>query len=218
MIIIDGQLCPWKDISSPAPRKEKKKKMKTKPSHHFQVGYIHSRGGARGGRGHHWPKLGHPFGHPTQNCSFCPFFFLTRNTFIKTRNRRISLWPHKTGDFSYAHFSLASAPGAGQTSVERNRNQMSFSRTTVNCGLMRCCISKTNFPVLSAVTVLAAHTLQLYANIRRTLFILIINNARKKLWAYKVLSSVKSWNKSKRQFVHSCMYSITLKNVSQMHV
>ncbi len=24
IIIIDGQLCPWKDISSPAPRKEKK--------------------------------------------------------------------------------------------------------------------------------------------------------------------------------------------------
>ncbi len=88
--------------------------MKTKPSRHFQVGYIHSRGRARGGRGHHWPKLGHPFGHPTQNCRFCPFFFLTRNTFIKMRNRRISLWPHKTGDFSDAHFSFASAPGAGQ--------------------------------------------------------------------------------------------------------
>ncbi len=26
IIIIDGQLCPWKDISSPAPRREKKKK------------------------------------------------------------------------------------------------------------------------------------------------------------------------------------------------
>ncbi len=25
MIIIDGQLCPWKDISNPAPREEKKK-------------------------------------------------------------------------------------------------------------------------------------------------------------------------------------------------
>ncbi len=41
MIIIDGQLCPWKYISSPAPRKEKKK-MKTKPARHFQVGYIHN--------------------------------------------------------------------------------------------------------------------------------------------------------------------------------
>ncbi len=98
-----------------------------------------SQGVARGGRGHHWPKLGHPFGHPTQNCRFCPFFFLTRNTFIKTRNRRISLWPRKTGDFTDVHFSFASAPGVGQTSVERNRNQMSFSRTTVNCGLMRYC-------------------------------------------------------------------------------
>ncbi len=43
MIITDGQLCPWKDISSPAPRKKKKKKMmKTKPTRHFQVGYIHN--------------------------------------------------------------------------------------------------------------------------------------------------------------------------------
>ncbi len=42
MIVIDGQLCPWKDISSPAPKKEKKKKMKTKPARHFQVGYIHN--------------------------------------------------------------------------------------------------------------------------------------------------------------------------------
>ncbi len=36
MIIIDGQLCPWKDISSPAPV------MKTKPARHFLVGYIHN--------------------------------------------------------------------------------------------------------------------------------------------------------------------------------
>ncbi len=41
MIIIDGQLCPWKDIRNPAPKKNKKK-MKTKPVRHFQVGYIHN--------------------------------------------------------------------------------------------------------------------------------------------------------------------------------
>ncbi len=35
IIIIDGQLCLWKDISNLAPRKEKEKKMK--PVHHFQV-------------------------------------------------------------------------------------------------------------------------------------------------------------------------------------
>ncbi len=42
MIITDGQLCLWKDISSLAPRKKKKKKMKTKPARHFQVGCIHN--------------------------------------------------------------------------------------------------------------------------------------------------------------------------------
>ncbi len=122
-----------------------------------------ARGGARGGargRGHHWPKLG----HSTQNSRFCPFFFLTRNTFIKMRIQRISLWPHKTGDFSDAHFSFISAPGAGQTS---------FSRTTVIWwDAVRLYIIKTNVPVLSAVTVLTAHTLQLYTNIRRTLYYL----------------------------------------------
>ncbi len=41
MIIIDGHLCPWKDISSQAPRKDKKK-IQTKPTCHFQVGYIHN--------------------------------------------------------------------------------------------------------------------------------------------------------------------------------
>ncbi len=40
MITIDGQLCPWKDISNLAPRK--KKKDEKKPARHFQVGYIHS--------------------------------------------------------------------------------------------------------------------------------------------------------------------------------
>ncbi len=75
--------------------------------------------------------------------------------------------------------------------------------------------NKLSCPV--SVTVLTAHSLQLYANIRHTLYIFIINNARKKLWAYKVLSSVKSWNYQKGNFcIH--VYSITLKNVSQMHV
>ncbi len=72
------------------------------------------------------PKLG----HPTHNCSISRLFFLKRNAFIKTRNCRISLWPHQTGDFSDAHFNFASAPGASQTSVERNARQMSFSRAT----------------------------------------------------------------------------------------
>ncbi len=36
MIIIDGQLCPWKD--NPVQRE----KTKTKPACHFQVGYIHN--------------------------------------------------------------------------------------------------------------------------------------------------------------------------------
>ncbi len=41
MIIIDGQLWPWKYTSSQAQR-EKKLKMKRKPVCHFQVGYIHN--------------------------------------------------------------------------------------------------------------------------------------------------------------------------------
>ncbi len=157
-----------------------------------------SQGVARGGRGHHWPKLGHPFGHPTQNCRFCPFFFLTRNTFIKKTEPPYLFMTTSNGRL-FRHFSLASAPGAGQTSVERNRNQMSFSRTTVIWwDAVRLYVyqqNKLSCPV--SVTVLTAHTLQLYVNIRRTLYIFILNNVCKKLWAYKVLSSVKSRNYQK---------------------
>ncbi len=127
---------------------------------------------------------------PLKTAGFVPFF-LTRNTFIKTRNRRISLWPHKRETFQ----TRTSASPQHQAQVKRASVEQQW--TAVWWDAVRLYISKTNFPVLSAVTVLTAHTLQLYANIRRTLFILIINNARKKLWAYKVLSSVKSWNYQK---------------------
>ncbi len=40
IIIIDGQLCPWKDNSNPAPRKEKEKKDEARASH--LVAYIHN--------------------------------------------------------------------------------------------------------------------------------------------------------------------------------
>ncbi len=39
IIIIDGQLCPWKDISNPAQRKEKEKKDEARAS---LLGSLHS--------------------------------------------------------------------------------------------------------------------------------------------------------------------------------
>ncbi len=49
---------------------------------------------------------------------FVPFF-LTINAFIKTQNQCIFLHPHQMGDFSDAHYSFVSAPGASQKSVEK---------------------------------------------------------------------------------------------------
>ncbi len=53
-----------------------------------------------------------------QTAVFVPFF-LTRNAFIKMRNRLIFLHPNQTGDFSDACFSFTSAPGASQMSAEK---------------------------------------------------------------------------------------------------
>ncbi len=41
MIIIDGQLCLWKDIRNPEPRKTKKR-WRPYCLRHFQIGYIHN--------------------------------------------------------------------------------------------------------------------------------------------------------------------------------
>ncbi len=49
---------------------------------------------------------------------FVPFF-LTRNAFIKMRNRFIFLHPNQTGDFLDACFSFISAPGASQMRAEK---------------------------------------------------------------------------------------------------
>ncbi len=45
-------------------------------------------------------------------------FFLKRNAFIKTPNQGNFLHPHQLEDFSDAHCSFASAPGASQISAE----------------------------------------------------------------------------------------------------
>ncbi len=143
---------------------------------------LTDRGGA-----HHWPKLG----HPTQNCRFCPFFSWQEIHLLR-RGTAVYLYDHIKRD---TFQTRTSASPQRQAQVKWASVEQQW--TAVWWDAVRLYISKTNFPVLSAVTVLTAHTLQRYANIRRTLYIFIINNARKKLWAYKVLSSVKSWNYQK---------------------
>ncbi len=211
---------PMKRHQQSGAEKREKKKMKTKPSRHFQVGYIHSRGGARGGGGGGVAttdlSLATPLATPLKTAVLF-HFFSWQEIHLLRRGTGVSLYDHIKQE------TRTSASPQRQAQVKRAWKgtgtkwaSVEQQWTAVWWDAVRLYISKTNFPVLSAVTVLTAHTFQLYANIRRTLYIFIINNVHKKLWAYKVMSSVKSWNYQKRQFVHSCMYSITLKNVSQM--
>ncbi len=80
-------------------------------------------------------------------------FFLDKDCVYLDAER---LYEHIKQQFFQTHAPLHQArPGACQTCAETVQVTRSFSRTTVNCGQMRCCQDimsvKTNFPVLSAV-------------------------------------------------------------------
>ncbi len=145
-------------------------------------------------------SLATPLATPLKTAVFVPFFSW-QEIYLLRRGTGVSLYDHvKRETFQ----TRTSASPQRQAQVKRAWKgtgtkwaSVEQQWTAVWWDAVRLYISKTNFPVLSAVTVLTAHTLQLYANIRCTLYIFIINNARKKLWAYKVLSSVKSWNYQK---------------------
>ncbi len=82
----------------------------------------------RDGQGWPWPPLTKAWPSlwsPHSQLQFLPLFFLTRNVYIKMLNRRISLQPQQTRDFSDTQFNFASASSANQTSSERNMGQMS---------------------------------------------------------------------------------------------
>ncbi len=151
--------------------KREKKKMKTKPSRHFQVGYIHSRSGARG-----WPggavattnlSLATPLATPLKTAVFVPFFSWQEIHLLRCRTG-VSLYDHIKWETFQTHTSASpqrkaqvkrawKGTGTKWASVEQQW-------TAVWWDAVRLYISKTNFPVLSAVTVLAAHSLQLYFN------------------------------------------------------
>ncbi len=83
-------------------------------------------------------------------------FFLTKNYFIKTRNRCIFLHPHQTRLF---RGSLQLCLSARRESNERGKDKPAKWASVEQRDAVRLYVSKTIFPVLSAVTVLTADAL-----------------------------------------------------------
>ncbi len=144
------------------------------------------------------PKLG----HPTQN-SFCSLLFWQEMHLLR-RGTTVSLYDHIKWD----------------TFQTRTSTRFSWINS-LPCHSDSVCTSLGLLLVypdyLSALPCWI-----LFADRRPTLtlwllFVLSVNNAPKKLWAYNVvLSSVKSLKWPKQWLVHSYTYSITLKDISQM--
>ncbi len=142
---------------------------------HKGAGARCSQGVVRGGRGHHWPKLGHrlatPLATPLKMAVLVPFFSWQEIHLLR-RGTAVSLYDHIKREIFQTR---TSASPQCQAQVKRAWKEtgtkwasVEQQWTAVWWDAVRLYISKTNFPVLSAVTVLTAHTLQLYANIRRT--------------------------------------------------
>ncbi len=107
-----------------------------------------SSGGARG-----WPVVA--VATLLKTAVFVPFF-LTRNAFIKMRNRCIFLHPHSTGLFRRP---LQLWLSARRESNERGKGTPAKWASAEQWDAVRLYVSKTNCPVLSAVTVLTVHVL-----------------------------------------------------------
>ncbi len=90
-------------------------------------------------------------------------FFLTRNAFIKMRNRCICLHPNQTRLFRRA---LQLCLSARRESNERGKGTPAKWASVEQRDAVRLYVSKTNFPVLSADTVLTAHALIASSNKR----------------------------------------------------
>ncbi len=88
---------------------------------------------------HRWSKLG----HPAQNCTF----FLTRKAFIKTRNRCVFF------------ASTCNETFQTRTAASPQRQARVKWASAEQWDAVRLYVSKTIFPVLSAVTVLTTHAL-----------------------------------------------------------
>lgn len=76
-----------------------------------------------------------PLATPLTTAIFVSFFFFSwQEMRLLRRGTAVFLHGHnKRETFSDAHFNFTSAPGGKGTGAK-----MSFSRTTVNCGLIRC--------------------------------------------------------------------------------
>ncbi len=116
-----------------------------------------------------WPDLS--LDTPLKTAVLVPFFSWQEIHLLR-RGTAVSLYDHiKRETFQ----TRTSASPQRQAQVKRAWKEtgtkwasVEQQWTAVWWDAVRLYISKTNFPVLSAVTVLTAHTLQLYANIRRT--------------------------------------------------
>ncbi len=136
--------------------------------------HSHCRGGARGGVATTDLSLATPLATPLKTAAFVPFFSWQEIHLLR-RGTGVSLYDHiKRETFQ----TRTSASPQCQAQVKRARKgtgtkwaSVEQHWTAVWWDAVRLYISKTNFPVLSAVTVLTVHTLQLYANIRRTLYL-----------------------------------------------
>ncbi len=114
-------------------------------------------------------SLATPLATPLKTAGFVPFFSWQEIHLLR-RGTGVSLYDHiKRETFQ----TCTSASSQRQAQVKRawKRTGTKWASveqqwTAVWWDAVRLYISKTNCPVLSAVTVLTAHTLQLYANIR----------------------------------------------------
>ncbi len=127
---------------------------------HTQTHSTWVRGGARG-----WPgvavattdlSLATPLATLLKTAVFVPFF-LTRNAFIKTRNRCIFFASTSNGRLFRRAFQLCLS--ARRESNERGKGTPAKWASVEQWDAVRLYVSKTNFPVLTAVTVHTAHAL-----------------------------------------------------------
>ncbi len=128
---------------------------------------------------------------------FIPFF-LTRNAFIKTRNRCIFFASTSNETFQTHIAALPPCQARVKWARKRYTSQMSFGRTT------RCCQTICQWNNLSCpVSRHCAHGARSHR---------IIINKRTRNYEHTSLLSVKSWNYQKRrlklQTVHACMNAL----------
>ncbi len=108
---------------------------------------------AEPGGGHHWSKLDHPFGHPDQN-SFCPLFLDKKCLYYGT-----GVFFCITSNGRLFRCVLQLCFSARRESNEHGKGTPAKWVSVEQWDAVRLYVSKTNFPVLSAVTVLTAHAL-----------------------------------------------------------